>query len=352
MQAELIRITRYPHMNGVIKVKLFLQEKQSLIMMNILQITVILLLFWLDGYKSKQMIFYVLFLSIFILTCYLVVNYITRRNFYARLQCAQTTLDESIQKYDNVPISEALERLLKLQYQLYMEKIGTIEAKKEEHFMFMDRWVHQMKTPLSVIELTAQDLDEPESSNIREETEQMKTGLNTVLYMARLRTIEKDFRIQPVLLEKVIRDVNVDLKRFYIRNEVYPKLEIQRANITVESDEKWLFFMLSQLIYNAVKYSKGHSKQINISLFEQQEAAIIEIEDFGIGIPPNDMRRIFDAFYTGQNGRLYRESTGMGLFLVKEVTQYLQHNVEVESEVGKGSRFRIIFSPTQNLTKM
>ncbi|MDY0407615.1 ATP-binding protein [Paracerasibacillus soli] len=110
--------------------------------------------------------------------------------------------------------------------------------------------------------------------------------------------------------------------------------------------------MLSQLIYNAVKYSKGHSKQINISLFEQQEAAIIEIEDFGIGIPPNDMRRIFDAFYTGQNGRLYRESTGMGLFLVKEVTQYLQHNVEVKSEVGKGSRFRIIFSPTQNLTKM
>ncbi|MDY0407614.1 ATP-binding protein [Paracerasibacillus soli] len=197
--------------------KLFLQEKQSLIMMNILQITVILLLFWLDGYKSKQMIFYVLFLSIFILTCYLVINYITRRNFYARLQCAQTTLDESIQKYDNVPISEALERLLKLQYQLYMEKIGTIEVKKEEHFMFMDRWVHQMKTPLSVIELTAQDLDEPESSNIREETEQMKTGLNTVLYMARLRTIEKDFRIQPVLLEKVIRDVNVDLKRFYIR---------------------------------------------------------------------------------------------------------------------------------------
>ena len=90
----------------------------------------------------------------------------------------------------------------------------------------MDQWVHQMKTPLSVIELTAQNLDEPDSSSIREETERMKRGLNTVLYMARLRTIEQDFHIKPVTLSNV-NEVNGENKRFYIRNQVYPKLKVK-----------------------------------------------------------------------------------------------------------------------------
>ncbi|NCU17843.1 HAMP domain-containing histidine kinase [Bacillus sp. P1(2020)] len=77
-----------------------------------------------------------------------------------------------------------------------------------------------MKTPLSVIELTVQNLDEPESSSIREDTERIKNGLNTVLYMARLRTIEQDFHIKPVNLAKLVHEVNGDNKRFYIRNKV------------------------------------------------------------------------------------------------------------------------------------
>ncbi len=95
----------------------------------------------------------------------------------------------------------------------------------------MDQWVHQMKTPLSVIELTAQNLDEPESSSIREETERMKTGLNTILYMARLRTIEQDFRIKPVALADIVHEVNRENKRFYIRSQVYPKFkEVKKAS--------------------------------------------------------------------------------------------------------------------------
>jgi len=207
-----------------------------------------------------------------------------------------------------------------------------------------------MKTPLSVIELTAQNLDEPESSNIREETERMKTGLNTVLYMARLRTIEQDFRIKPVCLENVIHEINQENKRFFIRNEVYPKLEQERKGITVESDEKWLLFILTQLIQNAVKYSTGKTKQIIISLYERNGEAICDVRDFGIGIPLEDRKRLFQAFFTGENGRKYRESTGMGLFLVKEVTDYLGHAVEVESIVGEGTTFRVIFSAEQNIT--
>src|SRR5690625_6338481 len=157
---------------------------------------------------------------------------------------------------------------MKTQYQLLMEQLKTAEDDQIKHLKFIDRWVHQMKTPLSVIELTAQELDEPESSNIREETERIKNGLNTVLYMARMRTIQDDFQIKPVELEKIIHDVNQDNKRFYIRNEVYPHVTIETKNLTVETDEKWLFFIVDQLLYNAIKYTAYSSNRIDFTVFK------------------------------------------------------------------------------------
>ncbi|MFD1361369.1 sensor histidine kinase [Lentibacillus salinarum] len=332
--------------------KLFFKEHQLLIGLQALQFGLICFILWLDGYRDMRTVFYAVFIGFFLFSSYLVYRYFTRRRFYKRLEKPMVSFDESLQKTEHVPVGKALDQLLKSQYRLYQEKISETEMRKEEHLTFIDRWVHQMKTPLSVIELTARDLDEPESSNIREETDRIKTGLNTVLYMARLRTIEQDFRIKPVMLESLVHDVNLENKRFFIRNDVYPKLEKERSGITVETDEKWLLFMMTQLIQNAVKYSAGKSNQIMISLYEREGAAIFEVADFGIGIPEEDRKRIFNAFYTGGNGRQYRESTGMGLFLVKEVADYLGHGIEMESMVGEGTTFRIIFSPAQNMTQM
>jgi len=271
---------------------------------------------------------------------------------YKRLNHRLESLDDSFQKTDDAPISKAFDEVLRNQYKLYQSQLKLIEKEQEEHRKFMDQWVHQMKTPLSVIELTAQNIDEPDSSSIREETEVMKTGLNTILYIARLRTIEQDFHIKPVDLVKLADEVNGENKRFYIRNKVYPKLEVKKEGITVESDEKWLFFILSQLINNAVKYSSEISNRIVISIYERGEEAILEVTDFGIGIPEVDKRRIFDPFYTGENGRKYRESTGMGLYLAKESLSILGHEIEMESVSGKGTTFRIVFSETQNLTSL
>ncbi|WP_251551680.1 sensor histidine kinase [Neobacillus muris] len=332
--------------------KLFFKEHALLIVVQVLQMLVILSIFWLAGYRDIQLFLYAAFLSFFILGCYLLSYYLLRRRLYQRLNQPLESLDDSLQKTDDAPISKAFDQLLRNQYILFQSKLETVEKEQEGHRRFMDQWVHQMKTPLSVIELTAQNLDEPDSSNIREETERMKTGLNTVLYMARLRTIEQDFHIKPVNLVKLVDEVNGENKRFYIRNKVYPKLEVEKEGMIVETDEKWLYFILSQLIQNAVKYSSHISNRIVISLYEREKEAILEVKDFGIGIPETDKRRIFDPFFTGENGRKFRESTGMGLYLVKETADTLGHRIEMESEAGKGAVFRIIFSKTQNLTSL
>ena len=315
-----------------------------LIVIQLFQSVMIPGLFWLGGYRNTGVVVYAFFLSNTFLMGFLIYRYLSRKKFYTRLQQpAMTSLDDFLEKTGYEPMGEALDQLLRHQYRLYMEELQKAEEQQNEHLLFMDRWVHQMKTPLSVIELTAQSLDEPESSSIREETERMKNGLNTVLYMARLRSIAEDFHIKPVQLAKLVHEVNQEHKRFYIRNGVYPKLVEEYPGITVETDEKWLFFLLTQLIRNAVKYSAGKADHIVISLYERSGEAVLEVKDFGIGIPPADQKRVFNKFFTGENGRRYRESTGMGLYLVKEVTNRLEHQVELESTPGKGTTVRIVF---------
>ncbi|AIF65880.1 membrane protein [Terribacillus saccharophilus] len=332
--------------------KLFLREHVLLIMFQLTQCVMVPILFWLDGYRDVGVSVYAFFLSLLLISAFLCYRYFSRRNFYYRLQHSLTSLDQSLETTERAPISEALDQLLAAQFRLYQEELLKGEDRQDEHLLFMDRWVHQMKTPLSVIELTAQTLDEPESSSIREETDRMREGLNTVLYLARLRTITEDFHIKPVVLSKLIHEVNQENKRFYIRNEVFPVLKEEKAGAIVETDEKWLFFLLAQLVHNAVKYSAGKSNQLVLSLYERSGELVLEVKDFGVGVPVVDRKRIFNKFYTGENGRKYRESTGMGLYLVKEVADKLEHGLEMDSTVGEGTTFRIIFSKTQNLTSM
>lgn len=332
--------------------KLFIKEHSLLLILQIIQFITILGIYWLDGYRNTAPALYAIFLGFFFLGCYLLYQYFSRRSFYQRLSNPLESLDDSFQKTEQTPVSEAFNKLLRNQYKHYQQQIKTAEHRQEEHLKFMDQWVHQMKTPLSVIELTARNLDEPDSSYIREETERMKTGLNTILYMARLRTIEQDFHVKPVVLSKIVNEVNQENKRFYIRNQVYPQLQEIKEGIVVETDEKWLFFMLSQLVNNAVKYSAGKSKKLIISLYEKDKEAILEVTDFGVGIPDTDKTRIFNPFYTGENGRKFRESTGMGLYLTKEAAEHLGHRIELDSEVYEGTTFRIIFASSQNLTSV
>lgn len=322
--------------------RLFFKEHIGLIITQIVQFIIIASLFWLAGYHDIKLILYAFLLSGLTFIGYLTFYYFTRRKYYQRIATPITSLDESLQALDDRPASEALSELLKSQYYLYKQQLHDLERKQDEHLVFMDRWIHQMKTPLSVIELMATDLDEPLSSNMREETERMKTGLNTVLYMARLRTIEQDFHIKQVDVVKLIHEVNQEHKRFYIRNKVYPVVETE-AEMIVETDEKWLYFIITQLIQNAVKYSTNQANEVKITLSKTDAGQMIEVRDFGVGIPKEDLPRVFDAFYTGENGRVFRESTGMGLFLVKEVADYLGHQVSIESTVDEGSNFRVIF---------
>lgn len=328
--------------------RLFIKEHIGLIIMQFIQVTLFSLIIYLSGFTDIKIFLYGALLSLFLLFSYLVIHYINRKSIYKTLTKQPENLHELLESTDETPLGKGLEQLTKTHYQLFMKQLKQVEETQENHLTFINRWVHQMKTPLSVVELTAKELDEPDSSNLREETEKLKNGLNTVLYMARMQRIEEDFHIQPVDLNQLIKEINHENKRIFIRTNVYPYV-INDSQSLVETDEKWLYFILEQLIQNAIKYSATKSNRIDIHIYEQMGQAVLEVTDFGAGIPDHDIKRIYEAFYTGDHGRKYRESTGMGLYLVKEVTDYLGHKINVTSELNVGTTFKLTFTKTQTL---
>ncbi|WP_062107172.1 sensor histidine kinase [Bacillus niameyensis] len=321
--------------------KLFFREHIPLIIINGLQMVIMILVFWLDGYRKTSLVFYGLFLGSLLLTAYLVFRYQTHKNYYKRLTDSIGNLDEAIATLDAVPLSVALSKTLKSQHTLYLNELHYQEKRRNDHLTFINQWVHQMKTPLSVIELITQEDDDEHMLSIREETDKLEKGLEMVLYAARLETFEHDFHVQPVSLRKVAEQAIRENKRLFIKNEVYPEVKIQET--IVESDEKWLIFIINQLVTNAVKYSAGKSRKVIITETKTEHDITLIVQDFGIGIPKTDVKRVFNPFYTGDNGRLYRESTGMGLYLVKEVCEKLGHQIEIESTEGEGTIVKLLF---------
>lgn len=329
--------------------RLFLREHLPLIAVQIAVLFLVLLVYWLDGYRDALTALYSVFLGIVALGGYLAYRYASHRSLYRKLAEPMESLDDSLQGGSAAPLPAAVDRLLETQYGHYQRKLKAAEKARDDHLAFIHQWVHQMKTPLSVIRLTMDNRDDAGAVSVREEADRMERGLETVLYAARLETFERDFQVESVQLRAIVERAIRENRRYFISSKVYPELNVD-ASLYVESDAKWLGFLIGQLVTNAIKYSAGSEQKVTFEASIRGREAALDIRDRGIGIPPEDRKRVFQPFYTGDNGRKFRESTGMGLYFVQEIAGRLGHRIELESEVGKGTRVRVAF--VSYLTRM
>ncbi|SEG24985.1 sensor histidine kinase [Paenibacillus sp. UNC499MF] len=321
--------------------RLFVRDHVPLVGFSLVQMLVILLICWLDGYNHLGTALYALFLGLCVLSGYLAYRYVRLRAFYRYISGPSDVLPREL-KVSRAPLAASLTKILDAQYRRGKQREHVWEEKQRQHLTFMNQWVHQMKTPLSVIQLITQNGDDERFASIAEESDRLRRGLEMVLYMARRETFAQDFHIYRVQLRELVNEVIQDNRRSFIRHYVHPELLIGES-ITVESDAKWLRFIVQQLISNAITYSAGSRTKVVFKAHAEDKAVILSVTDCGVGIPPSDLKRVFDPFFTGENGRKFKESTGMGLYLVKEVTDRLNHRVEIESEIGRGTTVRIIF---------
>lgn len=234
---------------------------------------------------------------------------------------------------------------LELKYQellgiLYREKQEAVDEschRYKELTEYYTIWAHQIKTPIAAMKLMLQREDTPVNRELMEELKRIQQYVEMVLVVLRLDSDTTDYVIAEYDLDGII----CQAVRNYSTQFIYRKIQLKYdpVNTTVLTDEKWLLFVVEQVLSNALKYTKSGSIEINM-----EEPFILCIRDTGIGIAPEDLPRIFEKGYTGYNGRSDKKASGIGLYLCRRICEKLNHRITAMSTPGEGTTIRIHLS--------
>ncbi len=236
-------------------------------------------------------------------------------------------------------------------HQFYIDKITVIQKENKERNYFLSQWVHSMKAPASIIGLIIQEQDwtKPDTQeairDIQAENDKIIAGMEQVLSIIRLGDFSKDYAPESIDLIFEIRKIVNLRKRQFIYNRVFPRIECEMEELLVVTDSKWNDILIDQLVSNAIKYSRadGKGKDIQFIIAERSGYATLTIKDYGIGIPPYDLKRVFEPFFTGENGRKVKNATGIGLYLCALIADKLGHRLNIESKPDCGTEVTITY---------
>jgi hypothetical protein len=299
------------------------------------------ILFMVKGIWFEE-IFYFVFLVFFMLTLFILIRFYKVGRVYEKLLLKSKLLNDYIieeprsdfEKNYNLMIDE----IIKISSD---KEIAQKQDKKIQKLMIY-RFVHQMKTPLSVLKLIYENNgDKDDYKRIGRNINTLEYNLNQILNIYKLDDFKNDFVSEKVFLKNVCKDSINDLKDYFISSQIYPKLDIE-DDIYVYSDSKWLKLIIHQILTNAIKYSNSN-QSVNVTAKKKGDRVYLSIIDYGIGIEKADLKSIFELFYIGKNGRNNADSSGIGLYIVKKVSEYLGHKLEVESDINKGTTITVIF---------
>ncbi|CUP21431.1 sensor histidine kinase [Intestinibacter bartlettii] len=276
-----------------------------------------------------EAIYYSVMLCTFIGLIYICINFINYYKKHIQLYKLQNEISISL---ENLPSPKTLMEedytnlILNLNKE-YKNYISKSDIAKSDMIDYYTMWVHQIKTPISALKLLIQTSESEISSDLSSELFKIEQYVEMVLSYIRLGSNKNDFVLKEYDLDNIIRQAVRKYAPLFIRKKI--SLDFQPTNYKVLTDEKWLVFVIEQLLSNAIKYTnKG-----KISIYSLENKKLV-IEDTGIGISKEDIPRIFDKGFTGYNGRTDKKATGLGLYLCKNILDKLSHKISIESEVG------------------
>ncbi|MEC0169623.1 sensor histidine kinase [Paenibacillus graminis] len=236
-------------------------------------------------------------------------------------------------------------------HQTYQDQIYEVKAQADNTHKFISQWIHNLKTPLSVIDLILQNYNMNSTGHavalqhIGEEKDKILSMLNQMLKFFRLEHFTRDYTPEPVNLLESLRSLINSKRNQYIYNNVYPLIECEEESIMVMTDSKWNMAMLEQIVSNAIKYSDAgeETKSIHFHIERRGDQVVLSIRDEGIGIEKVDLQRVFQPFFTGKNGRTHHQATGIGLYVCSEIARKLGHRLSISSEVNQGTEVQISY---------
>ncbi|MFS0646340.1 sensor histidine kinase [Siminovitchia sp. 179-K 8D1 HS] len=332
-------------------IKKFLIERCSWILLFLFTQLLFLFITYIDSTIPVSAVLYINFLSLIIFLIFLAVRYNKETPFYRSLNEWDGSLDLAGIAEAGTPFEKIVEKSIteqtERQKRIYGENRIALEQERDD----LLSWIHEVKTPMTAMHLMIERLeDEKMKARLTYEWLRIHLLLDQQLHQKRISFIENDLHVERIALEPLIFKEIKSLQSWCMQKGIGFEVDLEADEVL--SDEKWLAFIMRQLLTNAVKYSDA--ADISIRSRTENEQTVIEVQDFGRGIDPKDLPRIFEKGFTSTT-RPDQAATGMGLYLANKAAESLLIQIQVKSKPGAGTTFTLIF-PKQNefvnLTRM
>jgi signal transduction histidine kinase len=222
------------------------------------------------------------------------------------------------------------------------ERVAEYRRQNQRFREYIETWVHEAKIPIASMRLMCHNHPDLDAKMIAQ-LKQLDDDINNVLFYARSENAQKDYIIKETSLKKVFHEVAMNNR--VILQLMDAEIAPRNLDILVMTDEKWLEFMLGQIISNSIKYCDAERKlKLEIWAEEISDKVMLHFRDNGIGIPASDLPRVFDKTFTGENGRKGAASTGMGLYIVRNLCEKLGHGINISSRESEYTEVTLTFS--------
>ena len=277
----------------------------------------------------------------------IIIEYFKRKKFYDNLLNMLEELDEKyliteIIKTPNFLEGQIFKNSLEQIDKSMLENVNKYKYMTEDYKEYIELWIHEIKIPIATSKMVIENNKNAITKSIDEELDKVENYIEQALFYARSNTVEKDYYIRKVFLKEIVNESIKKNKSSLIQEKI--SIDIHDLEIEVNTDNKWIVFILNQIIQNSIKYRKKENSVIEIYANQGKENVILYIKDNGIGIKQGEITRVFEKGFTGTNGRLSnKKSTGIGLYLCKKLCNKLGIGIELNSVQNEGTEVKLVF---------
>lgn len=259
-------------------------------------------------------------------------GYLQYRRRYKAAELALQGLPEAVDRLraPSGAVEEAYDAALRRLCAMLAKSETDRQRQRIENADYFTMWIHQIKTPIAAMQLILREQDDARSRELLAELFRIDQYAEMALTYARLESPTTDLVLRRCAVEPIVRSVVRQYAGQFVRRHVALRCEIEP--VCALTDEKWLAFILGQLLSNAVKYTENGTVTVRVT-----KELVLSVSDTGIGIAPEDLPRIFEKGFTGYNGRAGRKSTGLGMYLSRCAAEKLGHRISVQSAPGQGT---------------
>ncbi|MDD3394213.1 MAG: sensor histidine kinase [Anaerotignum sp.] len=307
----------------------------------------VLKVYHVNNYAITLTVLSVILANIF----WLIFDYTFRFLYYKKLQNNLAGMEKKhliagLLEEAHFTDAEILNEVIKETTKAMNDEIAAYKITQDEYREYIETWIHEIKTPLSCIDIICKNNRNDVTRKIEEETQKVDNYIEQALFYARSTNVAADYSIKKLILADVVKNTVKKNSKQLIA--CHTQLYFELNDVTVYADEKWLDFIIGQMIANSIKYKK---ENLELRFFgtENKDSVILSIKDNGIGIPESDQSKVFEKGFTGKNGRSFAKSTGIGLYLCRILCEKMYLGLKIESTVGEGTTLQIIFPKDRQL---